>query len=252
MNGFLDGLLAEPDPSGLERWRAEIDLKREAVAARRRRDQAAAHPQRPATTAAIQPAPPPHPQVHGPEAAPNHDGRRSRSQALGDRIVELYAGGDLGHDAIARILGCSSSTVAYHLTKRGIRPLRPRGHRLSRPTGSKPKEYDPALVETVRRLAAQDLTQDEIAARTRTTRKVVSNVMRRHQIPTRPAIARTPRDHAAALRTSMRQAGVTAADVRAWARAGGLEISDRGLPPRRILEAFLGDTGARTEQGEGR
>lgn len=171
---------------------------------------------------------------------------RIRSQALADRIVELYGGGELGHRAIGEILNCSSSTVAFHLKKRGIQPLRARGHRLTKPTGSRPKEYDPSLIDLVRRLAAQELTQPEIAARTRTSRKVVYNVMRRHQIPAGPALARAPQDHAAGLKELMKDAHVSTHQVRTWARQSGVPIADRGLPPRPVLEAYLAAHSAST------
>lgn len=172
--------------------------------------------------------------------APNPPSQsRVRSQALGERIVELYSGGELGHRAIGKILNCSSSTVAFHLRKRGVQPLRARGHRLTKPTGSRPKEYDPSLVDVVRRLAAQKLTQPEIAARTGTSRKIVYNVMRRHEIPAGPALARAPQDHAAGLKQLMKDAHVATHQVRTWARQSGVPIADRGLPPRPVLEAYL-------------
>lgn len=167
-----------------------------------------------------------------------------RQQQMGDRIVELYASGHLGQLAIARQLGCSASTVARYLKLRNVQPLRSRGRRITKPTGSKPKEYSPELVERIRQLAdekvgGQLLTQAQIAERTGTSRKVVYNVMRRHQIAAGPAAARSPRDHAAALKERMHEAHVTTAQVRAWARASGLPIADRGLPTRALLEAYL-------------
>ena len=183
---------------------------------------------------------PPRPQRPTKPKPPRTPGQRSeRSRALGDRIVELYAEGELGHKAIGAALGCSGSTVAFHLKSRGVPPLRARGHRLTKPTGSKPKTYEPDLVEKVRALAAARHTQLEIAEMTGLGRKVIYRVMRRHGIAPGPALAREPRDHAAGLKELMKKSGISSHEVRAWAVAAGKPISDRGLPPRSVVEAFL-------------
>lgn len=58
------------------------------------------------------------------------------------------------------------------------------------PSGAKPKQYDPALVQEVSRLYGEGLTQHEIATRVGLSQKVVWNIMRRHAIAARPAAKR--------------------------------------------------------------
>jgi hypothetical protein len=58
------------------------------------------------------------------------------------------------------------------------------------PRGSKPKQYDPALVQEVSRLYGEGFTQQEIATRAGLSQKVVWNIMRRHSIAARVAAKR--------------------------------------------------------------
>lgn len=60
-------------------------------------------------------------------------------------------------------------------------------------SGSKPKQYDPTLVDLVRRLYESGHTQDEIAKWTGQTQKVIWNLMRRHGIAARVAAKRDQR-----------------------------------------------------------
>ncbi len=62
------------------------------------------------------------------------------------------------------------------------------------PRGAKPKQYDSALVASVRRLYLGDgMSQVEVAAELGITQKVVWRLMRRHEIPRRPQIKRDQR-----------------------------------------------------------
>jgi hypothetical protein len=61
------------------------------------------------------------------------------------------------------------------------------------PRGAKPKVYPPEIVEAVRRLYGQGLTQGEVATELGMTQKVVYNVMRRHGIRARVAAKRDQR-----------------------------------------------------------
>jgi hypothetical protein len=63
------------------------------------------------------------------------------------------------------------------------------------PRGAKPKVYDPALVDEVRKLYASGYTQDEIADKLGTTQKVIWNLMRRHNLKARVAAKRDQRNH---------------------------------------------------------
>lgn len=251
MSGFLDGLTGPIIDRDVDEWRAAIESKRTLAAGRRAREQAAAHSSavRTSSPAQLQQAKIPRhlrkagitpPRTQRPTKV-RAQGQRvtERSRALGDRIVELYSRGDLGQKAIGAALGCSGSTVAFHLKSRGVPALRARGRRLTKPTGSKPKVYEPDLVEKVRALAAEKLTQLEIAERVGLGRKVIHNIMRRHGIAPGPAVARSPRDHVIDLKDLMRKSNVSSREVRAWAIEAGVPISDRGLPPRSVLEAFL-------------
>lgn len=166
-----------------------------------------------------------------------------RAQVALERIVELYVDANLGAREVGERLGISGQQVINRLRAAGV-PVRARGQRVTRPTGSKPKEYDAAFVEQVRELASQDMTHGEIAAAAGTTRKVVQRVMERHGIPSRPAVAKRPIDGAAPLKARMAAAAVTAADVRAWAGEHGVPISTRGLPPARVLDQYLAANGA--------
>lgn len=53
------------------------------------------------------------------------------------------------------------------------------------PRGAKPKQYPPEMVEQVRELYENGLTQNEIASVVNSTQKVIHNLMRRHGIKTR-------------------------------------------------------------------
>ena len=174
-------------------------------------------------------------------AKPAPEPRVALVETIGEEVERLYRRGDLGHLAIGRLVGCSAGTVARILQLRGVERLRGPGLRITRPAGGKPKVYDPSFVAQIRELAGRGLTQEQIAAGADTTPKVVSRVMQRYAIPARPAIALEPRDHAAPLKALMAQAGVTTAQVRAWARAHELPIADRGIPPLSLVQAYLDD-----------
>lgn len=60
-------------------------------------------------------------------------------------------------------------------------------------SGAKPKVYDPALVSRVEDMYAFGLTQGEIGDALGLSQKVVYNLMRRHEIPTRTAAKRNQR-----------------------------------------------------------
>lgn len=53
--------------------------------------------------------------------------------------------------------------------------------------GAKPKQYPQSMVQAVRTMYADNLTQHEIAAELGTTQKVIFNLMRRHGIEARVA-----------------------------------------------------------------
>jgi hypothetical protein len=153
-------------------------------------------------------------------------------------LVRLYVDLNLGSAEVGRRVGMSGQAVIYNLRAAGI-PIRSQGHPVTRRLGSTPKTYDPALVDRIRQLAADGLTQPEIAEQTGTSRKVVWRVMARHDIRALPQVAREPRDGAVHLKAHMAAAGVTSAQVRAWANATGLTIAARGLPPAAVLDAYL-------------
>lgn len=166
-----------------------------------------------------------------------HPERASRPHVPTAELIRLYADENLGSGVIGRQVGLSPQAVVDRLRKAGV-TIRPRGFRLTPPEGSKPKDYNPVLIAAVRQLAAHGLSQVEIADELATTRKVVWRVMARYDIPALPQVARQPRDHAAGLKADMAAAAVTSADVRAWARATGLHVPDRGLPPAALFEAY--------------
>lgn len=163
---------------------------------------------------------------------------RERTRTLDvDAVVSLYTGGR-GYKDVAAILGVAPSTVLIALHDAGV-TMRGRGHRITPPTGSKPKEYDPQLIAQVRQLAAADMTQGEIAAETGTTRKIIWRVMGRYGIEARLAKAKVGADHAAGLKALMAERQVTSAQVRQWARSQGRVCSDRGLPSAPLLREYL-------------
>jgi len=58
------------------------------------------------------------------------------------------------------------------------------------PSGGRPKQYPPDQVSRVREMYEFGMTQEEIAAATGTTQKVIWNLMRRHSIKARVAAKR--------------------------------------------------------------
>lgn len=92
----------------------------------------------------------------------------------------------------------------------------------------------------------QGLTQSQVADELRTTPKVISNLMARHGIEARPDVvtAGTHRNSPgtstlAAYRAELDAADITPADLRAWARANGIEVPVTGLPPRHVFHTYL-------------
>lgn len=172
------------------------------------------------------------------ERAPREPAAPRQPRVPTETLIALYVDAGLGSAAVGARVGLSGQQVCNRLRQAGI-PIRARGHRITRPTGSKPKPYAPELIEKVRALAEQGLTQPEIAEATGTTRKVVWRVMSRHGIAARAAVPAHPVDGASGLKAAMAAAGVTTADVRAWAAATGVEMASRGLPAQRVFDAYL-------------
>jgi hypothetical protein len=234
----------------LAAYRERIAVKHDALARRRLIDRAAATPPaRQVPARFTEPAPRP----RRPARATSGPSRSTKSPAAGtgrghrstldvDEAVRRYSAG-AGAQQVADAMGVSKSAVlaALHGAEVTVRPV---GHRLTPPGGSKPKVYDPALVEKVRELAARDMTRAEIAAATGTTRKIVERVMGHNQIPARPAKAKVGADHAAGLKALMAEHSVTSAQVRGWARANDRPCSALGIPPAQLVRAFLEATAA--------
>lgn len=134
--------------------------------------------------------------------------------------------------------------LTYGIAQKRVRDTVARhGHQLrdDRKTrsGGKPKEYDPQLVEQVRRLYLDEhLSQSAVAHRLGSTIKVVQSIMNRHQIPARQGETGHI-DGSAGLRAEIAELGVPVYDIKTWAMAQGLllEIAP-GTPPRRVFEAY--------------
>lgn len=114
-------------------------------------------------------------------------------------------------------------------------------------SGGKPRAYPAEQVAAVRRLYLDEgLTQAQVADELRTTPKVISNLMARHDIPARPDIVtagptRNAPGHSTltAYRADLDAAGVTPADLRTWAREHDIDVPVTGIPPRHVFNTYL-------------
>jgi len=164
--------------------------------------------------------------------------RKTHSTVDVAEIARRYAQGQTPPE-IGAALGHTAGTVRRALDKAGVPRRDDRAGRTVTP-----KQYDPDLVARVRQLYVADgLTQDQVAEQLGTSTKVVQNIMARNQIPARPA-ANTAghgfaHDGAIALKQRMADAGVTSAQVRAWAHQTGHPVNDRGLVNSATVDAYL-------------
>lgn len=109
--------------------------------------------------------------------------RNNVDEATARQLVDAYVAGATVN-AIARDTGRAVSTVYRIIVKAGVkRPDDRPGHSGG---GNRVEAYPPELVEGVRELYAQGLSQAEVAEQLGTTRKVVFKLMRLHGIEARP------------------------------------------------------------------
>lgn len=194
------------------------------------------------------PAPKPSP-VPKPKPAPKPAPvpRRSRVDAGG--IVQDYLDGK----TIAQIASARGHT---NTTVRNLLKATPgvtmRDDRATHSGGQK-KIDDPALVELVRALYVdKELTQTEVGARLGMGAKGVQGVMARNNIPARPDVvgsglvySKQGQSTLALLKQRMTDAGVTPAELRAWAGNNGIPVSPTGIPGQAVLDAYLQATAER-------
>lgn len=182
------------------------------------------------------PAPSPRPEVGGARRP-----RRAMSSADVATAVQSYLDGSTIPE-ISGALGRGTRTIRQALLGAGVQLRDDRaGH-----SGGRPKtaaDDDPALVAKVRRLYLDEgRNQDAVARELGASRKAVQGIMARHEIPARPSARDLPSlraDGALGLRARMDAAGVSSADVRAWARATGREVPLRGVPSAALVDAYL-------------
>jgi transposase len=148
--------------------------------------------------------------------------------------VAAYLAGD-STPKVAATFGCTPKRIRDLLVRHGIE-LRDDRKTFS---GSRPKEYDPALVERVRDLyLRQQLSQERTAFKLGVGIKVVQRVMERYGIPARQGQC-SHQDGAVGLRQQMADLGVTSREIKNWALEVGLV--DRiavGLPSRQLVTAY--------------
>lgn len=194
------------------------------------------------TAPVTEPAPAPTPK---PKPAPNPKPapapRRSRVDAGG--IVQDYLDGK----TIAQIASARGHT---NTTVRNLLKATPgvtmRDDRATHSGGQK-KIDDPALVELVRALYVdKELTQTEVGARLGMGAKGVQGVMARNNIPARLDVVNSGLVYSKAgqstltqLKQRMTDAGVTPAELRAWAGNNGISVSPTGIPGQAVLDAYL-------------
>lgn len=155
-------------------------------------------------------------------------------------LVELYQQG-MSMPEIAALTGHSKATVRRRIVESGIER---RDDRTTRSGGQNRIEaYAAGLVDQVRSLYEQGLTQAQVGDRLGVSTKVVQGVMQRHGMAARPAAhvagSQVGVDRAAPLKARMVAAGITAAQVRAWARRVGRPCPPQGIPPAPLVEAYL-------------
>lgn len=167
--------------------------------------------------------------------------RRSRVDAGG--IVQDYLDGK----TIAQIASARGHT---NTTVRNLLKATPgvtmRDDRATHSGGQK-KVDDPALVELVRALYVdKELTQTEVGARLGMSAKGVQGVMTRNNIPARPDVinsglvySKQGQSTLTQLKQRMTDAGVTPAELRAWAGNNGIPVSPTGIPGQAVLDAYL-------------
>lgn len=169
----------------------------------------------------------------GPDLRP----RKTHARLDLPEIIRRYQAGQTP-PLIAAALGTTGKTIRRALDHAGIERRDDR----ATASGSQPKAYDPALVERIRALYTdQGLSQSEVADQIGTSTKVVTTVMTRYGIPARePGLQHKPgQDRAAGLKARMATAGISAAQVRAWARTTGIPVPPVGLLKTAVVEAYL-------------
>ncbi len=193
--------------------------------------------------AATPPRPSPKPAARRPAPAPAPTTSRAHREFDAAGIVQDYLAGKTvfeiardRHHGVHRVRTLIKSTPGIE-------------YRDDRKTnsGSSKKDYDPAVVAAVRRLYVdEELTQAQVAERLQLgTSKVVQTIMSRYGIPSRGDVVATGANHNAPgrstiehLRQQIADAGLTAAELRAWAREHGHTVAPTGLPGTEILAAY--------------
>lgn len=158
-------------------------------------------------------------------------------------IVQDYLDGASIPD-IAKARGNATSTVRRTLLNTPGVTLR--DDRVTR-SGSQKREYEPAVVELVRRLYVDEgLSRAQVARRAALTGKVVQSIMKRHGIAARPDVVTSGENHNEPGRSTLTEhaesiaaAGLTAPELRAWAIAHDVDVAPTGLPSKRVLAAYL-------------
>ncbi len=151
------------------------------------------------------------------------------------RVVEL-ALQRVTVNNIARELGCADSAVRKHLRRAGIEPADGRANRVhNRRTDldALPTEY--LAGATIPALARKY----DAGTRTVRVRLLAAGVALRDD---RAAHSGGWEDNSRATRYRMTDAGVTAAQIREWARAKGWPTSSGGPPSKALLDAYLNES----------
>jgi transposase len=143
------------------------------------------------------------------------------------RIVSLYRDG-ANVEEVAATVGVSTATVRRYLDAANV----PR-----RPTTRRPTQDVTVDPDTLRELyTVEGLYQAQIAARLGVPLRTVERALANAGLG-REDRASVPRPHP--VKTLMDANGITAGDIRKWARRQGYKCPDRGNPPKHLVESFL-------------
>ena len=181
------------------------------------------------------------PKPRGPRRPPTGRGPRATAPKVVDAMIRLYTGPEqLTCRQIAARLDVSIPTVQRYITASGVPK---RDDRKGHTGGQNRRTLDPAFVRQCADLYVAGRSIEEIADTIHTGRRQVTAALKDAGVTVRPQVAREPRDNAAWLRDRMAKAGITAADVRAWAKANGVTIPRTGTPPSTAVIAYLAARG---------
>lgn len=171
-------------------------------------------------------------------AVPQTPPRRPTSQPRASHvdtaeIVRRYTAGETV-PTIAKALSHTPSTIRRALRRAGVEMRDDR----TLHSGGAPRDYGDATVEQVRRLYVDEqLSMRDVASRLNLQYKSVVTIMTRHDIARREGQS-GHLDGAASLKQRIAELGVSSNEIRAWARAGGVDCPALGVVPSRVVDLF--------------